>query len=156
MKSTLLCATTILLSVSLISCRQHADKQDDTLPPHITRGVKANNIIYLHDIVTRVQDTEATFNNLIASGNVVVDFYADWCNPCRMMGRVIDQLASQFPSITFLKVDTDKFKTVGRDVQSIPTLIFYKNGTQLTRVTGAKDKNKFTELLTKWYQDAVK
>jgi thioredoxin 1 len=89
---------------------------------------------------------------MLKVGNVVVDFYANWCNPCKMMSHTIDQVAAQFPSITFLKIDIDQFESIAQQVKSIPTLIFYKDGAQLTRFSGAKDKNSFISLLNKWFK----
>ncbi len=124
------------------------------MPTHLERAIKANNIVYLHNLVARDQDPAIFFNDLIKKGNVVVDFYAEWCGPCKTMGTMIAQIADQFPSITFLKVDTDQFKTIGTDVQGIPTVIFYKNGIKVHRFTGTdvvKNKNIFSALLNKWY-----
>lgn len=156
MKLITLSITGILLSASLTSCWPRTEKAQENIATPVERTLHANNIIYLHTMVTRGQDETTIFNDLIKTGNVVVDFYADWCGPCKTMGRTIDQIAGQFPAVTFLKVDTDRFKSIGTDVQGIPTLIFYKNGTQLTRFTGAKDKNTFTALLNKWYQESAK
>ena len=146
-------AASILLSVSLTSCRPQTQIQapQEDIAPLTERAISTSNVIYL-DQVVRGQDATARFNEIIKSGNVVVDFFAHWCGPCKKMGSIIDQIAEQFPSITFLKVDTDQFRTIGSDVQSIPTLVFYKDGMKIHRVSGAKEKNVFKALLTQFYQ----
>ena len=108
----------------------------------------ASNIIYLHNVATRGQDATTVFNDYIKSGPVVVDFYADWCGPCKMMARTIDQLATKYSSITFLKVDIEQFKSLATGIKSLPTLAFYKNGAQIKLVAGFRDKKTFEALLT--------
>jgi thioredoxin 1 len=147
MKLATIFAMSILSSVSLTSCWQATEKE----PTPLAHVQGSNNIIYLHDVVTRNQDITATFNSYIQSGNVVVDFYADWCNPCRLMSNTIAQVASQFPSITFVKVNVDQFESVSSNIRSLPTLVFYKNGTQIKRVSGFREKNQLTSLLKEVY-----
>ncbi len=153
MKFMTLSITGILVSATLTSCLQEKTPPADTGTVQIDRAVKTTNIIYLDNEVKRgnQQDAALIYNDIIKQGNVVVDFYADWCSPCKAMGNTIEKVARQFPSITFLKIDTDKFRSIGSDVQGIPTLIFFKNGQQLTRFTGARDKNTFIAMLNQWY-----
>lgn len=100
------------------------------------------------------------FTKEIASGNVVVDFFASWCGPCRIMGRVLEEIEAKFPDITFLKIDTDSFQelAIEHGVVSIPTLVAYKNGEQIqfTTSTGSKhdillgiqDTDYFSDILS--------
>ncbi len=71
------------------------------------------------------------FNNEIKEGNVLVDFYADWCGPCRMLAPVLEEIdESNKDNIKILKVDVDEVRELAMkyDVASIPTLLLIKNG----------------------------
>lgn len=146
MKASFILTICLLSSVSLTSCWQKNDSE-----PATTHFAATKNIVYLHQVITKSEDATSAFDRYIKSGNVVVDFYAEWCGPCKVMGRVIDQIAAQFPSITFLKVDTDQFQSVASEIRSIPTIVFYKNGVQVNRFSGARDKNDLIGLLTKYF-----
>lgn len=74
---------------------------------------------------------------------VLVDFYADWCGPCKMMSPIIDELAAQYEGkVKIGKVDTDANRTVASkfNVMTIPTLIFIKDGKVVDTAVGALPK----------------
>lgn len=81
---------------------------------------------------------------------IVVDFAASWCGPCRVVAPFLADLAKKFPSVTFLKVDVDELKSVAADwaVEAMPTFIFIKEGSILDRVVGAK-KDQLQHTLAK-------
>ncbi len=84
---------------------------------------------------------EATFDDTVLKSDkpVLVDFYADWCGPCRMMAPVIDQLASQFDGrITVGKLDVDHAQNIAMryGVMGIPTLGVFSGGNLVDRLTG--------------------
>lgn len=75
--------------------------------------------------------TEETFAQEISSGLVLVDFYADWCGPCKMIAPVLDELATELEgTVKIVKVNVDNCQSVAAEykVMSIPTLILFKDG----------------------------
>ena len=77
---------------------------------------------------------EKDFDNEIANKKILVDFYADWCGPCRMQGEVL----KDFNDIDVLKVNVDMHPDISKrfGIMSIPTLILFENGKQLKSHTG--------------------
>lgn len=72
------------------------------------------------------------------TGKVVVDFFADWCGPCRRIAPYFAELEKQFPSIRFVKVNVDESEHVAAewDVSALPSFIFFNNGVPGRRVEG--------------------
>lgn len=89
--------------------------------------------------------TDETFETEVekANGLTVVDFWATWCAPCRMIAPILDQLASEYSGkVKVAKLDVDQnVRTATRfNVRSIPTLLFFKNGKLVDQVVGAVPK----------------
>ena len=82
------------------------------------------------------------FNNAIANGTALVDFYADWCGPCRMVSPIVDEIAEERSDITVGKVNVDDENALAMKygVMSIPTLIVFKDGQEKARIVGARPK----------------
>jgi len=81
---------------------------------------------------------------------VLVDFYADWCGPCKMMTPVMEELASQYEGkIKIAKLDVDKNQATAAkfNVMSIPTLLFFKNGQVVNQLMGAIPKEQLKKEL---------
>ena len=72
----------------------------------------------------------AEFNNETAKGKVLVDFFATWCGPCKMLSPVLEKVASEHEDLTVLKVDVDEVGDVAAQygIRSIPTLILFEDG----------------------------
>ena len=90
-----------------------------------------------------VSDNTFAEEVLASSTPVLVDFWAAWCGPCRMVAPVLDEIAKEKAgSLTVAKVDVDANPATARDFQvvSIPTLILFKNGQAVKRIVGAKGK----------------
>lgn len=74
--------------------------------------------------------------------NVLVDFFATWCGPCRMTGRVIEEIEGEYPTVTFLKIDVDQFPEIAQNfmVTSIPSFIAYKDGQNVSLKIGGQSE----------------
>lgn len=95
--------------------------------------------------------TDDSFETEIGSGVVLVDFFAEWCGPCRMLAPVIEELAGEMDNVSFCKLDIDQHsKAAGaHQVTSIPTLLLFKDGKEVDRCVGLKDKDALTTFIEK-------
>ncbi|MCL1895189.1 MAG: thioredoxin [Clostridiales bacterium] len=83
------------------------------------------------------------YNDVTGSGVVVVDFYADWCGPCKMMAPIFEEAKEAYAGrAVFAKINVDENKGIAIDnkIMSIPTLLFFKDGQIADRVSGVLDK----------------
>jgi thioredoxin 1 len=88
--------------------------------------------------------TDQNFSNKIKSGMVLVDFWAAWCGPCKMMGPVLNELAEETDGkVTIGKVNVDEERATSSrfSIRSIPTMILFRNGKEIHRFSGYKSKD---------------
>ena len=100
--------------------------------------------------MSAINVTNTNFGEIIKSEKpVLLDFYASWCGPCRMVLPIVDEIARENPQLSVVKVNVDEHPQLAEqfDVMSVPTLIVMKNGQVTNRATGARPKARILELL---------
>ncbi len=88
--------------------------------------------------------TDINFDQQLKNKVVLVDFYADWCAPCKMMVPILNEVAEELTGSTHVgKVDTGQYQSVASryNVRSIPTMVLFKNGKEVKRFVGVKQKD---------------
>jgi len=101
-----------------------------------------------------LQVTDDSFDDEIMNSDmpVMVDFWAEWCGPCKMVGPVVEELAQEYEGrIKIAKMDVDKNRQtpVRFGIRNIPTLIMFKGGEVVQTIVGAQTKNQLDEELKK-------
>ena len=97
------------------------------------------------DIYMTIKITNKEFDEIIANDNItLIDFYADWCGPCRALSPIIDEIAKEATNVTVGKVnvDTEKDLALKYKVRSIPTLVIFKGGNEISRMVGVLPKEE--------------
>lgn len=89
------------------------------------------------------------FDSEIANGKVLVDFWASWCGPCRMLAPILEQLEKDAPDVKICKVNVDEQPDLSKryGVMSIPTLILFKDGKQADKSVGLVDLDALKEFI---------
>ena len=92
---------------------------------------------------------EQNFDTEISNGTVLVDFYADWCGPCKMLAPILDEIAEEREDVVVGKVNVDESVVIAAryGIVSIPTLIVFENGTEKKRIVGYTPKDEILDLL---------
>ena len=98
-----------------------------------------------------IHGNEENFNELIKSGEVLVDFFATWCGPCRMLGPVLEELSSDRAGVKIVKIDVDECPNLARSfgVMSVPTLFLFRDGKEVSKQNGFMPK----EALLDWINE---
>lgn len=96
-----------------------------------------------------IEIKENEFNDKIKDGKVLVDCYATWCGPCRMLSPIIDELATNMEDTHFYKLDVDEAESICKDygIMSIPALLLFKDGKLITKSVGLKQIDELEEML---------
>lgn len=95
---------------------------------------------------------EKEFQATVSSGVVLVDFFANWCGPCKMVGPILEKIDPEFPTIEFVKVDVDQSQSLAIQfqVQSIPTILIFKDGQVVERQVGFSGEPQLKKMLEKY------
>ena len=96
-------------------------------------------------IVKSVEEFEQT----IETGKVLVDFFATWCGPCRMLTPVLEELSEEVNDITIIKVDVDELPELARRyaIMSIPTIFYFVDGQIVNKTVGFQDKQSLKKII---------
>ena len=97
-----------------------------------------------------VKVTKENFREVVSSDKpVLLDFYADWCGPCRMVGPIVEEIANEHPEYVVGKINVDEEGALAQEfgVMSIPTLVVMKDGKVVRQVAGARPKGQILALL---------
>ena len=83
------------------------------------------------------------------SKTVLIDFYADWCGPCKMLAPVLEEIAKENINTKFVKINVDDAQDLAMEynVMSIPTLVVIKNGKEVNRMVGLASKSELMEII---------
>lgn len=94
---------------------------------------------------------ESEFINEVKEGLVLVDFYAEWCGPCKMLSPVLEQINKENKDVKVVKVNIEDSRTLASyyQVQSIPTLVLLKDGEFIQKMIGFNPKKKIEEFISK-------
>ncbi|MBR3116363.1 MAG: thioredoxin [Bacilli bacterium] len=99
-------------------------------------------------MVKEIKDIE--YEKLVKENKkVLIDCYASWCGPCKMLSPIIDKLAEEIKDVKFYKVDVDNAEKITSDfdIMSIPTLLIFEDGKLKEKVVGLRSKSELEELL---------
>lgn len=94
--------------------------------------------------------TDASFANEVANGVTLVDFYADWCGPCRMLAPVLEQVAQEIEGkahIAKVNIDNEQKTASQFQITSVPTMILFKNGKEVKRLVGLRNAKDIKEFI---------
>jgi thioredoxin 1 len=99
-----------------------------------------------------VQLNAMNWNNIVLNSDmpVLVDFWAEWCGPCRIVGPIVEQLAQSLEGkvkVFKLNVDQNQEIAMKYNVQSIPSLVLFKNGKEIARTIGLSPKEKYEKFV---------
>lgn len=89
------------------------------------------------------------FNDLVKEGKILVDFYATWCGPCKMLSPVLEEISTDRSDVKIIKVDVDECEDIARQlgIMSIPTMIVFKDGKIMDKKIGFSQKEEITSWL---------
>lgn len=96
-------------------------------------------------------ESKEELNELLAKGDVLVDFFATWCGPCKMLSPVLEELDKEGFPVQIVKIDTDEVTDLAIEygVQAIPTLLYFSDGKLVNRTMGYQRKDQIIQFCKK-------
>lgn len=101
-------------------------------------------------MAVRVIDDEE-FDTSVKTGMVLVDFWAEWCGPCKMLSPILDEISNEMTDVQFTKINVEENQQVAQKmgITALPTLVLYKNGEVVEQIRGLQPKQRLISLLQK-------
>ncbi len=98
-----------------------------------------------------IHATEENFYEKFKEGKVLVDFFAEWCGPCKMIAPILEQIAAERNDVTIIKVNVDEVESAARtyNIMSIPAILFFDNGVLKDTTNGFQSKDMLMAFIDK-------
>jgi thiol-disulfide isomerase/thioredoxin len=95
------------------------------------------------------------YNDLLAEGFSIVDFFTDSCGPCKVFAKILEEVAADLPFLNIVKVNLSDFPKLGAElkIDAVPTVIFAKDGKELERVVGLMSADEVMEKISQYYYE---
>lgn len=143
-------ALVIIFIILLFLCNNFLNKQEDN-----ANNLNQYNKINISEVENMSENVlEVTSENfekevLESEKTVLIDFYAEWCGPCKRLSPIVEEVAAEETEVKFVKMNIDNCEDIAIEYQvmSIPTLVVIKNGKEVERSVGLIDKEKIKELV---------
>ena len=139
----------VVVALVLVSCSMAAKPEKNETEKVSAQG----EVIVLNkaDFLSKVYNYEKNQTQWVYEGNkpAIIDFYADWCGPCKMMSPIVDEIAEEESEIKVCNINIDQAMEIAQKyrVMSIPTFIAFKNGEEAGRQIGAVSKGELLSLI---------
>lgn len=111
-------------------------------------------VIHFEDLVRQYGSVGNALNAVRQAPMAVIDFFAEWCGPCRQLAPVFEAVAAQYPTVMFVKINTEKYDKISSEyrVRGIPNLTFLRNGARVGQVVGSRSQDALAQEVRNIFQ----